>query len=255
MVRLYTVEQHAAFVECQGLMVSESAGGLMAKLAAAAKRVKKLPKAIRTSILYGLIVSALAYTQADRLGQIISTIADSDLFSAWNKVSKRNSRYKDIEDLGVSSKGIDLIKSHEQLKLRGYDIGDGMITIGWGHAERKGRSKYKVGQAITKRQADRLFDQDIKTVESAIKRRLKAWRDDGHDVPLSQEMYDALVSVAFNKGAAGLFSTKFMKHLKKGDYEAAGKAIEHEYNQRRVRKFGGIVKRRKDESLLFLSGL
>jgi len=257
MERLYTHEEHSALMDCMALAVSESGGGLLGMLSAAAKRVKALPMAARTKILAGVIASALAYTEADRLESAITAIADSDLVRAWTgrKASKSDERYRDVEELEISQAGIDLIKSHESLRLRGYDIRDGKITIGWGHAEPKGRSKYKLGQQITRREADRLLDQDLESVQADIKRRFGKWKSAGHDIPLTQEMYDALVSVAFNKGARGLFSCKFMRHLKKGDYVAAGKGIEKEYNRKFVRKFGGIVGRRKTESEMFLSGL
>lgn len=238
------------------LMTTESTGGLMSMLSSAVRRVKGLPRATRMKILTTLIVSALAYTQADKLEKVITTIADSDLIRAWTgRKSKHDERFKDVEGLEISQDGIDLIKSHEKLRLRGYDIRDGKITIGWGHAEPKGRSRFKVGQQITKREADRLLEQDLETIQADVKRRFEKWNRAGYDVPLTQEMFDALMSVAFNKGAKGLFTCDFMKHLKRGDYEAAGKGIEKEYNRKFVRKFGGIVGRRKTESGMFLSGL
>ena len=69
--------------------------------------------------------------------------------------------FKDPSQLTGSKAAINLIKKHEGLSLKAYKIGDGMITIGYGHAEPEKNSKFKVGDKITKHQAEELFLHDL----------------------------------------------------------------------------------------------
>lgn len=69
----------------------------------------------------------------------------------------------------------DLIKSYESLRLTAYKLGDGKITIGWGHAEDISSSKYKVGQTITKQEAINLFNTDYTKEKNAIASNIPNW--------------------------------------------------------------------------------
>lgn len=68
-----------------------------------------------------------------------------------------------------------LIKSYESLRLTAYKLGDGMVTIGWGHAEPIGSSKYKVGQSISKQEAIQLFNTDYKKQKNTIASLVPGW--------------------------------------------------------------------------------
>lgn len=69
----------------------------------------------------------------------------------------------------------DLIKSYESLRLKAYELGDGKITVGWGHAEDIGKSKYKLGQTISKAEAIRLFNEDYVKERNAIASYIPNW--------------------------------------------------------------------------------
>ena len=69
----------------------------------------------------------------------------------------------------------DLIKSYESLRLKAYELGDGKITVGWGHAEDVGKSKYKVGQTISKAEAIRLFNEDYVKERNEIASLIPNW--------------------------------------------------------------------------------
>ncbi|NJO90391.1 MAG: lysozyme [Chloroflexia bacterium] len=65
---------------------------------------------------------------------------------------------KKIDNFNISEEGIEMIKSHELLRLTAYSWGDGKVTIGWGHAEPIQKTKMVPGKTkITKEKADQLF--------------------------------------------------------------------------------------------------
>ncbi|MFW6243402.1 MAG: lysozyme, partial [bacterium] len=155
----------------------------------------------------------------------------------------------DINTVKTSDDGIELIKSHEKLVLTAYALGDGMITIGYGHANPIESSPYKVGDKITKSEAYRLFKNDLKRKEDGVRRILLEWEKEGIDVRITQSMFDAMVSMAFNMGLGGLRRSEFIQHVKKQEYEVAYELIK---TTRINPKFPGLEIRRSDESELFI---
>jgi len=154
--------------------------------------------------------------------------------------------------LKTSNDGLDFIRDHEKLRLEGYKIGDGMITIGWGHAEPVGTSKYAEGQKISDSEAEKLFRQDIKKVEEGLRSLFVMWREQGLDIKISQHMWDSMVSMAYNMGVNGLRGSDMIQLLKQEDYLAAADSI---LTTRVDPKFPGLEIRREAEKELFLQGL
>lgn len=163
------------------------------------------------------------------------------------KLNKDN--LKDFSENGKASKGIkDFIKSFEKLRLNAYDIKDGKITIGYGHTE-----GVKIGDKITKKQAEEFFKEDIQTAEDVVIDILSEWKEAKHTYNITQSMFDALVSLAYNSGRGTLRNatvkgSKFLSYLKKGDYKTASEKIET-YALRDG--YSGLIERRKDESKWF----
>lgn len=150
----------------------------------------------------------------------------------------------DATTLNISKDGINLIKHHEKLRLKAYDINDGKVTIGYGHTT----GNYKIGDDITEVKAIELLRNDLQTAESGVKRIFKQWKEKGIDRKISQSMYDSMVSMAFNIGVSGLRSSDFIKDIKTGDYsKAAGKILTLKIND----KFPGLKIRRAEEYKLF----
>lgn len=159
--------------------------------------------------------------------------------------------------LTTSDKGKDFIKNHEKLKLKAYVLGndsinDGMLTVGYGHAKPLSKTKLKEGDRISKKQALQLFEQDIKNAENGVKRLFKMWKDNGIDVPVSQNMFDSMVSMAFNMGVNGFRGSDVVQSIKVGDYISAADSI---LTSRVSDEFPGLYKRREQEKELFLTGL
>jgi len=162
--------------------------------------------------------------------------------------------YRDPLELSISDKAVEMIKKHEKLMLNAYTIGDRIggeraITIGYGHANPESRSKYQLGDKITKEEAERLLKKDLQRKEEGVKRIFRQWKEQGIDRKITQGMYDAMVSMAFNMGIGGLRRSEFIQELKKGNYKKAADLIT---STRVSDRFSGLIKRRHDERDMFL---
>jgi lysozyme len=131
--------------------------------------------------------------------------------------------------------------------LTAYDIKDGMITIGYGHAERKSITKMKAGVTkITEDQALDLLLQDVKEAQKGVDRIMRDMKAEKIDVFVSQNMYDAMISLTYNMGIGNMRKSDFLKMLKAGDIEGATKQILIQNVT-----YPGHVKRRKKEAFYF----
>jgi GH24 family phage-related lysozyme (muramidase) len=158
-------------------------------------------------------------------------------------------KYNDANTYTTSIAAKDTIKKYEKLVLHGYKIkGDGKITIGWGHAEPIKTSKYKYKQKITKELADKLFDLDVKKAEDGVKRIFAQWDAKGNNVQITQGMFDAMVSIAFNAGIDGLRTSAFIQLIKRKKFKEASKSIIDISNSG---KFRGLDVRRGSEQKLY----
>ena len=80
------------------------------------------------------------------------------------------------------------------------------------------------------------------------------WDKKGIEYNINQDMYDAMVSMAFNMGRSGFRNSDFIQLVKKGKYEEAKDEIK-KTSKRSFRKFPGLKDRREKEANLFASGL
>lgn len=100
------------------------------------------------------------------------------------------------------------------------------------------------GQQITVDQAEAFLIDDLQKAESAI--------NDLVSVPLTQNQFDALVSLAFNIVNGAFQKSTLLKHLNAGRYnEAAEQFLVWTKDNGRVSR--GLVRRRVREHALFLS--
>ncbi|MCX8010520.1 MAG: lysozyme [Ignavibacteria bacterium] len=141
----------------------------------------------------------------------------------------------------ISQKGIELIKSFEGLKLKSYKDAGGVWTIGYGHTRTAGPN-----QIITKEQAEDLLIKDINIAEIIVNQMVK--------VPLTQNQFDALVSLVFNVGGVNFKHSILLTKLNQGKYKEASeeflKWTKAKLNDQYV-ELPGLVKRRKKEKELF----
>ena len=143
----------------------------------------------------------------------------------------------------LSDNGMKLLEHFEGLRLEAYLDSAGIYTIGFGTIKYPNGNKVKLGDKITKTQAKEYKLYDLKEFESTIKTSVK--------VPLTQNQYDALVSLSYNIGSGAFKKSTLLKKLNNGDYKGAAEhfLVWNKVNSKRVQ---GLVNRREAERNLFL---
>lgn len=236
------------------LLESSDGRSMFDKLKSLSNKIKKFPEKIKKRYIMTAIVTLLSVMYFEDALELIEKLQDPEFISAIYQVGEKNKKvkvnFKDIDSLGISKKGINFIKKKEQLRLKAYTIGDGKITIGWGHAEDIDKSEYKPNQSISIKEANKLLEQDLQIAANGVKRNLKNLNK---DLKITQDQFDVLVSLAFNKGVSGLFKESYIKDIMEGKFIQAAKKIRRDYKAGKFAK--GHAKRRKLEANLFLSFL
>lgn len=177
-------------------------------------------------------------TKVNSNSNIISKIKEKKYYHTPKTSSEKLKTFLKKEEGKVGKKG--------EPVLTAYDINDGAITIGWGHAEKKNISKYRTGDKISIKKAEELFKKDLSYAEDAVNDIFKKWKEKGISFYIDQNMYDAMVSMAFNMGRAGLWESNFIQLVKQGKYkEAKEKILTTNVT------FEGHIDRRKGESEMF----
>jgi len=148
------------------------------------------------------------------------------------------------ESMSVSNKGVDLICEFEGKRLVAYDDGVGVWTIGFGTTIYPNGIKVKKGDTCTLEQAKEYMRHDLIEFEHTVNSSVK--------VPLNQNQFDALVSLAYNIGSSAFKSSTLVKKLNAGDYKGAADQFNVWINAG-GKRMQGLVNRRDREKLLFLS--
>lgn len=145
----------------------------------------------------------------------------------------------------INTAGLELIKSFEGLRLSAYDdlqpnktitnISQvkGTLTIGYGHT-----AGVKVGQVITKEQAENMLKSDMKKYEKYVTDNVK--------ILINENQFSALVSFCYNCGVGNL------RTLIKGRNASQIAEAMLLYNKAGGKVLAGLVRRRKAERELFL---
>jgi GH24 family phage-related lysozyme (muramidase) len=210
----------------------------------------------RKLIKYG-VGTLLAFNTITNVVQIINTSGASaeDKQIAIEMIDNKSNKEESFKlgyEFKLSNEGWNHIKNEEKCVLKAYSIGDGKITVGYGHAEDIGKTKLRKGQEITQARADKYLKEDLKEAADGVRRIFKDWEERGIDVKISQSMFDALVSLAYNSGVGSLRQSELIQHIKKGELKLAGDSIK-DYNLNK--KFPGLETRREKESEMFLASL
>lgn len=220
----------------------------------AADKAKNLPKISRQTLLRNALFSLLTFGSVT---SVIQYIQNSDADEVVKKEAiEQVEEINKIEFINgslftLSQTGWDHIKNEEKLRLKVYRLGDGMVTVGYGHAEKIGKTKLRSGQKISEEKARKLLKEDLTEAADGVRRIFADWKSEGVDVKITQSMFDALVSIAYNAGVTGLRNSPIMKFLKQKEYKKASESI---LNFKVRKKFPGLKVRRQKEYDLFTSG-
>ena len=157
--------------------------------------------------------------------------------------------------MALSNNGSEFIKDYEKFISKPYRDAVGVWTIGYGNTYYPNRQSVKSTDApLTEPQAAKL-KQDIINMDFAPAVNL-LFADEIAAGKITQNMFDALVSLAYNIGTRGLAGSSVYKYIKAGDYKRAADNF-LSWNKGRVNGklevLGGLVRRRNDERDLFLA--
>ena len=141
----------------------------------------------------------------------------------------------------TSENGIELIKKYEGFSSKPYLCPAGLPTIGYGNTYYPNGVKVKMtDKPITKGTAHSYLIAVVTQFEDKVNKRLT--------VSVSQNQFDALVSHTYNTGG----SDTLFRLVNTGKIAEAAKWIEERYITGGGKKLAGLVKRRKEESILFM---
>jgi GH24 family phage-related lysozyme (muramidase) len=116
---------------------------------------------------------------------------DRPWFNTWSQDGKQI-------DLGPAIK---LIQQWEGLQLNAYLCPAGVATIGWGNTRYADGRPVKLGEKITRVQADRLLSQEVDRIVAKLGATVPHWK------AMSDKQKGALISFAWNLGA-GFYGAK-----------------------------------------------
>lgn len=148
------------------------------------------------------------------------------------------------DEMHISPSGIDLICNFEGKRLTAYDDGVGVWTIGFGTTVYPNGIKVMKGDTCTEAQAKTYMAHDLKKFASAVNNAVT--------VPLNQNQFDALVSLAYNIGTGAFSKSTLVKKLNANDYRSAADQFDVWVNAG-GKRMQGLVNRRAKEKALFLS--
>jgi len=160
----------------------------------------------------------------------------------------------------ISSEAIGHLVTMEGAKAQVYDDATGKTvssfsettgypTIGVGHliasGEQSKYSKYlKGGDSLSDGAIEDLLRDDLERFEEPLRERVSA--------PMTQSMWDALVTQALNTGLNRTSLKNAIASINSEDYEAAADYIASGPTTSKGRTLSGLVKRRAYETQLFL---
>lgn len=158
--------------------------------------------------------------------------------------------------LKLSKRGADLMKRYEGFSSAPYIDMVGVSTIGYGNTYYPDRRKVKMtDKHLTEPQAAQLA-MDIVNLDFAPAVN-KIFKDEIASGKLNQNMFDALVSLAYNIGVGALSTSNSVTgNIKKGNYKAAADGFLLWDKGRvggKLQAINGLTRRRKEERDLFLA--
>ncbi len=139
----------------------------------------------------------------------------------------------------TSNKGIDLIKKYEGFRAKAYKCPADKWTIGYGHT-----LNVKSTDVIDKAQAEVFLRQDVEFAEKEVNR---------HNLNITQNQFDALVSFVFNLGAGNFARSSLLRKIKSNPNDPTIRKEFERWIYAGGKILNGLVRRRKEESNLYFT--
>lgn len=149
----------------------------------------------------------------------------------------------------LDKNGYDLIKGFEGLKLDAYLDSVGVWTIGYGSTQYENFAKVKKGDKVSMQRAEEIFkyfaDRFAKQVNDLIKK------------PLTQNQFNAIVSLAYNIGIGAFSNSTALKKINVNPNDPTIKLAIEAWNKGTVNGkkvvINGLKNRREKESKLYFT--
>ena len=150
------------------------------------------------------------------------------------------------DPLEISYQMVDIIMATEELRLKAYKpTPNDRFTIGYGTTYYPNGRAVMPGDTCSKEEAVYYFVSFLAKCEEVVVEKVR--------VELNQHQYDALVSFIYNIGAKEFSESTLLRKLNIGDILGASKEFDRWiYQEGQI--LPGLVKRRKHEKQIFLSG-
>jgi lysozyme len=146
----------------------------------------------------------------------------------------------------IASKGLELIKSFEGLKLKPYLCSAKVPTIGYGNTFYENKAKVTLkDKAITESRAAELLAWSL----IGFERHVDSYCID----TITQNQFDALVSFCYNVGPANLKSSTLLKKVNANPNDPTIRAEFLKWNRAGGRPLAGLTRRRTAEADLYFS--
>ncbi len=144
----------------------------------------------------------------------------------------------------ISPIGAKLICASEGYRDKAYLCEAGVWTIGYGTTVYPNGNPVKKGDICTMPQALEWFYNDITPKEKVLNNKVS--------VPLTQNEYDALLSLMYNIGEPRFLTSTLLKLLNQNKKDLAAKEF-LKWNKVKGKVSSGLSKRRMSEMALFLA--
>ena len=159
----------------------------------------------------------------------------------------------------TSPEAIKMIKHHEGVRVKPYRCPAHLWTVGVGHVLYPEQAKLTVTERLqmplkvedfrifSMEEVDAILAKDLARFERGVARLCPIALD-------HQGIFDSLVSFSFNVGLGNLQRSSLRMKTNRGEFEDAAEEF-MKWTKAAGKVLPGLVKRRKDEQALYLSGV
>lgn len=194
----------------------------------------------------------LTQAMVDGANELLAFIEPKEL---QHSIAQINNWQINSEGMQLSKEGSDFIKGYEKFMSNPYRDEVGVWTIGYGNTYYEDRSRVSGSdKPISDLRASEL-KQNIINMDFAPAVNL-LFADEIAKGRITQNQFDALLSLAYNIGTRGLAGSSVYKNIKRGNFEAAADSF-LPWNKGRVNgrltELRGLTRRRTDEREMFLA--
>ncbi|AOY43450.1 morphogenesis-like protein [Psychrobacter sp. AntiMn-1] len=193
----------------------------------------------------------LSQTEVNGANELLALIEPDELKAVLIKVNG----WSDSKEMQLSEAGMALLNEFEGFRSKPYRDSVGKPTIGWGTTYYPDGTPVRMSdKPVTRKEAARIkqavLNQDFSPAVNMM------FADEIERGEITQNMFDALISLVYNIGVMGLKASSIYRNIKAGRYSAAADSFLL-YNKGRINGrlevIDGLVTRRHKERALFLA--